>query len=91
MNTFVVAWSRLSAIGFTLFLAMTIRSATSQPPVTPSQQRRATELKLTAGEEMGGMGVYEVGPFPMWPVVVVALLIFCGGFSWGLRRARRHR
>jgi len=53
-------------------------------------RRRAPHLG-TDTEPRGGMGVYEVGPFPMWPLVVVALLIFCGGFSWGLRRARRHR
>src|SRR5271154_1040958 len=30
----------------------------------------------------GGVGVYSVGPFPMWPLGAVALLIFSGGFYW---------
>jgi hypothetical protein len=39
----------------------------------------------------GGIGVYSVGPFPMWPLGVAALLIFSGGFYWSFRRATRHR
>ena len=39
----------------------------------------------------GGVFVYSVGPFPIWPLGVVALLIFCGGFCWGFRRAQHHR
>jgi hypothetical protein len=39
----------------------------------------------------GGMFVYEVGPFPIWPLVVAALLIFCSGFYWNFRRAQRDR
>jgi hypothetical protein len=38
----------------------------------------------------GGVGVYMVGPYPMWPVAVGALIVFCGGFYWNFRRARRH-
>jgi hypothetical protein len=37
------------------------------------------------------MGFFSVGPFPMWPLGGVALLIFAGGFCWGYRRATRHR
>lgn len=51
---------RMSAIGFTLFIAMTIRSPTSQPPVPPSQQRRATELNLSAGEEKDSYEIYSM-------------------------------
>jgi hypothetical protein len=29
--------------------------------------------------------------FPLWQFVVVALLIFSGGFYWGFRRAMWHR
>ena len=47
-------------------------------------------LELIPSRE-GGIGVYEVGPFPMWPLGVVALLIFSGGFCWNFRRATRHR
>ena len=36
-------------------------------------------------------GAYSVGPFPMWPVGVVVLLIFSGGFYWNFRRATRRR
>jgi hypothetical protein len=47
-------------------------------------------LELIPSRE-GGLGFYSVGPFPMWPLGVVALLIFSGGFYWGFRRATRHR
>ncbi len=39
----------------------------------------------------GGVFVYSIGPFPRWPLVVAALFIFCAGFYWSFRRARRHR
>ena len=39
----------------------------------------------------GGLGVFMVGPFPIWPLAIVAVLIFCSGFYWSLRRAHRHR
>jgi hypothetical protein len=44
-------------------------------------------LELIPSRE-GGIGVYE---FPMWPLAVVALLIFSVGCYWGFRRARCHR
>jgi hypothetical protein len=47
-------------------------------------------LELIPSRE-GGIGSYIVGPFPMWPLVVVALLIFSGGFYWSFRRATRNR
>ncbi len=47
-------------------------------------------LELIPSRE-GGIGFYSVGPFPMWPLGVVALLIFSGGFYWNFRRATRHR
>ena len=47
-------------------------------------------LELIPSRE-GGIGFYSVGPFPMWPLGVVALLIFSGGFYWSFRRATRHR
>jgi hypothetical protein len=47
-------------------------------------------LELIPSRE-GGMGFYSVGPFPMWPVGVVVLLIFSGGFYWNFRRATRRR
>jgi hypothetical protein len=45
-------------------------------------------LELISSRE-GGTGAYSVGPFPMWPLGVVALLIFSGGFFWSFRRATR--
>jgi len=47
-------------------------------------------LELMPSRE-GGIGVYSVGPFPMWPAVIVVLLIFFGGFYWSFRRAPRRR
>ena len=47
-------------------------------------------LELIPSSE-GGIGFYSIGPFPMWPLGVVALLIFSGGFYWSFRRATRHR
>jgi hypothetical protein len=47
-------------------------------------------LELIPSRE-GGMGVYTVGPFPMWALALPARLIFSGGFYWSFRRARRHR
>lgn len=47
-------------------------------------------LELIPSRE-GGIGVYSAGPFPMWPLGVVAFLIFSGGFYWGFRRATHHR
>jgi len=44
-------------------------------------------LELVPSRE-GGTGVFF---FPVWPLMVVALLIFSGGFYWGFRRAQRHR
>ena len=44
-------------------------------------------LQLIPSRE-GGMGVFF---FPMWPLMVVALLIFSGGFYWGFRRAQRQK
>ena len=46
-------------------------------------------LGMMPGREDSGM-TYGV-LFPMWRLVVVALLIFSGGFYWGFRRAQRHR
>jgi hypothetical protein len=39
----------------------------------------------------GGIYFCSVGPFPMWPLGILALLIFSGGFYWSFRRATRHR
>jgi hypothetical protein len=39
----------------------------------------------------GGIGSYGIGPFPIWPVGVAALLIFGSGFYWNFRRSRRYR
>jgi hypothetical protein len=36
----------------------------------------------------GGIGVYEVGPFPLWPLGAGALLTFAGGFYWSFRAGR---
>jgi hypothetical protein len=47
-------------------------------------------LELIPSRE-GGIGGYSFGPFPMWPLGVVALLIFSGGFYWSFRRATRNR
>ena len=47
-------------------------------------------LELIPSRE-GEIGFYSVGPFPMWPLGVVALLIFSGGFYWSLRRGTRYR
>ena len=44
-------------------------------------------LQLIPSRE-GGMGVFF---FPVWPLMVVALLIFSGGFYWGFRRAQRQK
>jgi hypothetical protein len=46
-------------------------------------------LELMPSRE-GGIYFYSVGPFPMWPLGVVALLIFSGGLYWSFRRATRH-
>jgi hypothetical protein len=39
----------------------------------------------------GGIWSYGIGPFPIWPVGVAALLIFGSGFYWNFRGSRRHR
>ena len=49
-------------------------------------------LELTSpplGE--GGIFMYGIGPFPMWPLLVAALFIFGSGFYWSFRRARHRR